>query len=508
MVKSCKVVKTGTHGESCICKESLQVLAGASDRCRQNQHQDIANTCRTVYHSKNLKRGMASRAVNFTHVIDWHIMGDRLVHWSKPGGGICVRTLRGPNGQACQFSDSTTFKLEEEIAGREIRTVFAQSLKDGDLLVTACSKPSSASSPDALHTDAVLMKVSLREENMKIYLNNDVGEHWYLIEEDNLAFRIEFPGQITCRPALGQDCAYFVQNRSTSTGKSQPRFTKVSLADGAILFSKIVPEIKEAGTIYDDGQSTIPETSDDAKASTPGRPIDVPRLDRQMVLTKSEDLAIWSDSGLRMYIFCTHTGTLLYTHDRHPNSSISMMPGHDSFWYSYYEDTPAGRCFTHRYCCFSKAHRRVLFGLPYYQNSLTSAIMDDACLDVRVEHERYNLLQATIRGSNVTVDPFTAFRIGTMDWRKHFQEAVPQWVDRMVIPYLGHNHSNDQEYVVLEPRDIPYKLVTLGRGSRVLEAEIPLAGQETEKCEMVDGYLVYSNPTTDQFLLIDFFPEW
>lgn len=435
---------------------------------------------------------MATRAVNITNVIDWHIMGDRLVYWIKPGGGICVHTLRGPNGEACKISESTTFKLKKEIGNREMMTVFVQSLKDGDLLITACSKsPSSAGSPNALHEYTFLMRVSLREERMKYYSNDDLGEYWYLIEEDNLTFGIELHGQIIGRPALGQDCAYFVQNRSTNTSKSQPRFTKISLADGTILFSKIMPEIKEAGIIHESGRSFTPELSDDAKVSNPGRAIEIPQLDRQMVLAKSEDFAIWSDPELRMYVFCTDTGTLLYTYDCDPDSSVTMCSFVNGFWYRYCRDSIAGPYFTHHFCSFSKSQGRVLFGPPLLQDNETSALMDDECIDLRVEHERYDRSVSQEWGD--TLDPFTKFRISTMEWLK----AV-----------MFNPDSEQEHHLVIEMRDLPYKLVTLGRGTRYLEAEIPFSGSDEDICQMVNGYLVYSNTLNNQLILIDFYPEW
>ena len=456
---------------------------------------------------------MATRAVNFTNVIDWHIMGDQLVYWSKPGGEICVRKLRGPDGEACKISESTTFRLKEETAGREIITVFVQSLKNHDLLVTARSKAlSSANGPDALYEDTILMRVSLQAERMKYYVNDATGESWYLIEEDNLTFSTEFPGQKICRPALGQTSAYFVQNRSTDTSRSQPRFTKVRLADGTILFSNRVPEIKEAGMIHNNGRSFTPELSNDVEASSPGRAIDIPELDRQMGLTKSEDLAIWSDPERRIYIVSTNTGTLLYTYDCCPNSSITMCSVRDGFWYIYHQDALIGRYFAHHSCYFSRTQGRVVFGPPLFQNGGIPALMDDECIDVRVVHERYNMSGSVSRGSRVTLDPFTTFRISQMDRRKYHvfpQVSTPHWMPRVVMPSPSSDLDDEQEgYQVLEARDIPYKWVTLGHGTRTLEAEIPFSGRDRDMCEMVNGYLIYSNTTNDQLLLIDFYPEW
>ena len=477
------------------------------------QHKDLSNACYTVYHLKNLKRGMATRAANFDNVIDWHIMGDQLVYACKPRGAIRVRILRGADGKACNFSEWTMFKLAKENGGRQSMPVFVQSFNNRDLFITACSKPpSSASSPDALYQDTILMRVSPHEKQRMKYRNYpSVREVWYMIGEDNLKFKIDLAGQMICKPALGQDCAYFVQNRSTDTGRNQPRFTKVSTADGTILFSKTIPEIREAGIIHDNGRSFTPVHSHDAKASHPGRAIEVPDHDKQMELTKSEDVAIWSDEELRMYIFCTDTGTLLYTYDRHSNSSVSMCLSEDGFWYGYQRPAPYGRYLTHYFCTFSKTQGRVLWGRPafQYQKSGAYPIFGDQCVDVQVKHEHVKNPESMLRNSTLTMDPLTTFHICTMETRSYQREQVPKWLNWATMPRFNSNPVQEQQhYLLLEPRDKPYKRMKLKRGNRTLNASIHFGGRETESCQMVNGYLIYTNPRINQLILIDFFPEW
>lgn len=115
--------------------------------------------------------------------------------------------------------------------------------------------------------------------------------------------------------------------------ESRPRFVKVSLTDSKIILSTSIPEIEEAGRILDKGRSVAPEGSNLKQTSTMGKPVDVPIRDFSLALTKNESTAIWSNRNMRIYVFCTETGNLVYTYDRAEDPTVTIDPVEEGFWY-------------------------------------------------------------------------------------------------------------------------------------------------------------------------------
>ena len=212
-------------------------------------------------------KGLASRAYTITGVVDWHLNEHQLAYLSA-SGLIHVRTLRHPSGLPCIPSElskfrlgDANFRLGDAVGARFGHLVYAQVTHDRDLLLTLRTRAVSArgrqrtNAASARGTDDHLLKISVSKvKTSSSILLDDDGDRYLSIGQDSVVYQLNFPDQLVCRPAISQSEMYFLQSQPMNSNECRPHFVKASISDGSTHFSVPVPEIAEAGRIYNNGK--------------------------------------------------------------------------------------------------------------------------------------------------------------------------------------------------------------------------------------------------------------
>ena len=394
---------------------------------------------------------------------------------------IRIRTLRHPSGRLCEPAELCKLRLEDTVAGHSAHVVYAQITHDRDLLLTLRTKRVSElgkrrkESAPALIVDNHILKISVSnvKSNAGFILDND-GDQYLPIDRGSVIFELILHGQSICRPAISQSDMYFMQSNSTDSIDCQPHFVKASISDGSTRFSVAVPQIAETGRIYNNGKQVRPKGTNEIQDSTPDLNIKTRQRDLSLLLTNDERFCIWSDFDDRIYIFCTNSGSLLYT--------LRHLVG-VAAWAL---DRPL----------FKHASHRILDGkLP---------------VELRVNHG----IDAIAWNFNVAVgqerDPFCTMSITPLT---SVGINLPIWLRELLLPGLDLVLISQDYYGILQA--MKWHEVTLpsrhsqANKRRLLEFEMPLIyDYQEEVFDIQIGYATCWMPKDGQLLIVDFWPSW
>lgn len=440
-----------------------------------------------VYHYSSLEVGIATRAIKFTGVYDWH-MNENAIAWTNGHDKAFIRVLKASNG--------IPISSEDEIAdfGHEpsIKIPYVQLTITGDLIV--------------LHR-------SYHKNDDAVPALNDQSQHRCPPADDVLfkltkgcaAWKMHLKGTI-CKPAVGKDAIYFVEacHEGPLDGEHGSAFKKIDLETGAVLYTSTPPEIHETGVFvrHKEGDETITPGYSKIQSPTRGRKIEVAMLDTSLKLTGNETLAVWSDVKLRIHIFSTAAGQLLFTYNRDSVTTLAVssvkphiwdilarpsIPGIDSLRLSTYDPRTeaVSYAFSSNKINSWRAHARA----PGFIDA-----------DRPVAFEFCHTPDIVFTDLNNTRDPFTSIEVVGLE-KTVAGEKI----------FLGDVVRPKKE----DPEDDEHRtLITLpaqpGKDTqrRVLDFEAPWIVGKDDFFGLVQGYLVYHNFEDQELFAIDFWPTW
>ncbi|KAL8788049.1 MAG: hypothetical protein Q9195_007463 [Heterodermia aff. obscurata] len=311
---------------------------------------------------------------------------------------------------------------------------------------------------------------------------------------------------------------YFIQSQSMHSDECRPHFVKASISDGSILFRVPIPQIAEAGRIYDNGKQVRPTGKAEIQNSRPGVHIGIKDRDVLLLLTNDQRFCIWPASDYRIYMFCTGSGNLLHIQDP-PRGALSWVrpnPNHSGFWI-----TQRGPFNTERFTiewpfCFWNLDGDSPIDQPFFNYGLYN-ILDAAQAPVALR-----ILQGTTWDRNVAggldawqsqkIDPFCTMIISPLRVAEYHARGLPLWMRELVLPNLHPSFLETQEYFGLVQIFAPQPVTLPSRDSRaterrLLEFERPLSYPE-EVYDTQAGYLTCWMPSDDHLLIVDFWPNW
>ena len=442
---------------------------------------------------------------------------------------IWVRTLRNETGDIFHTTEPKELFLNESRFGPN-QIVYVQITKEGDLLVTTCSDAASTSrdGPDSWDTcqfapvdysvTKFLVQIATPEmvsSSKAIPGTNSLGD------KDTIIFKLNFAGSKICKPAIGLEDFYFVQNLSAPSTEtpSQPRFSKALLSDGSVVYSTPIPEFFETGSHLGNGRimntlwgSTVSTTP------TAGPTIEIDAYDTSLSLIKNEAAAIWSPQSLRVYIFSTSTGSLIYTLDRQSKCPIVADPNSSGFWYSGISRATPLDTYGPPYTVYvpleiNEKVSKLDFGRPAYCPGYLGVVNNERPMGIQAIHSDIGIITGPGRISarnSQALDAFMSFEL--LPLAKHVRGSLPR-ASTDLDPIS--NLFTGPTYDVLD-KNWPSKgfKITLPRTAerdkarRPLEVQAPRWKTAKEECRLVEGYLVQWMPDHEQLLLIDFFPKW
>ena len=369
------------------------------------------------------------------------------------------------------------------MAGHSGHLVHAQITHDRDLLLTLRTERVLALGKRreklvlARTMDDHLLKISVSKvkSNASILLDDD-GDQYLPIDQDSVMFELNLPGQLICRPAVSQSDIYFLQSHSVKSNKCRPSFVKASISDGSIRFSVVVPLIAEAGRIYNNGKQVKPAGAREIQDSTPVLNIGIQDRDLSLLLTNDQRFCIWSefwsDYENRIYIFCTSSGSLLYTHD-HLFGETSWIPRN-----------------------LNLRDLKIPVGL-------------------RISHSKtwgFNATRGLHAQQSQPRDPFCTMDISPLSIGEYHALVLPLWMRELVLPDLHPSLLETGKYLSTIQNLAPHPVTLPSRDNRattrrLLEFERPL-GYLASLEDIQAGYLTYWMPGDDQLLIVDFWPNW
>lgn len=440
---------------------------------------------RAVYHYSSLELGIATRAIKFTGVYDWH-MNENATAWTNGCDKAFIRVLKASNG--------VPISSEDEIAdfGHQPSTEipYVQLTRTGDLVV--------------LHR-------SYHNQDVGVPALNDQSQHRCPPADDVLSkltkgcesWQIHLKGTI-CKPAIGKDAVYFVEAcpEGPLSGEHGPAFKKIDLATGAILYITTPPEIHETGVFvrHNRGDDTITPGNSKIQTPTRGRKIEVAMLDSSLKLAGDEALAVWSDVNLRIHIFSTAAGQILFTYNRDSSTTLAVsgikpqiwdilarpsIPGIDSLRLSTYD--PRTEAVTYAFSSPEIGSWRAHTEAPGFIDA-DRPLAFNFCHSIHMPFTDPN-----------TRDPFTTIEVVGLE-KTVVGEKIH--LGKMVRPKKDPEDEEYRTLITLPPQ--PGKDTT----RRLLEFEAPWTVGKDDHFGLVQGYLVYHNFEDKELIVIDFWPTW
>ena len=180
---------------------------------------------------------------------------------------IYVRTFRDSAEQLIVHATKKAFALMIWLTARFGGIAYAQITAGGDLLLTLNSRPrerkrkTAAKASVQIRTSAHLVRLSMARLKTKSSRTLDSGEEYIPVEKDSVKLKLCIPGQRICRPAVNQNEAYLIHNRSSASSKSDPYFVKINSSDGFVIFKTEIPQSAKSGRILENGRKVVPKTS-------------------------------------------------------------------------------------------------------------------------------------------------------------------------------------------------------------------------------------------------------
>lgn len=410
------------------------------------------------------------------------------------------------------------------MAARFGHLVYAQITHDGDLLLTLRTRAVSArgkqreNAASAHGTDDHLLKVSVSKvKTSSSILLDDDGDQYLSIDQDSVVYQLNFPDQLVCRPAISQSEMYFLQSEPTRSYECRPHFVKASISDGSTHFSVPVPQIAEAGRIYNNGKQVRATGEGEIQSSTPGFRIWVQDRDISLLLTNDQRFCIWSDIEFRVYIFCTGSGSLLYTQDRKWGELSWIHPNHSGFWLTQRDPFNTDRyTIEWPYCCWKMDSDSPPVGEPFFSDGLCN-ILDAAQVpvDLRV-HRGLNWDRNTAgelhAWESQKIDPFCTMSISPLKIKEYDAVDLPLWMRELVLPNLDPSFLESGKSFGILQKLPPYQVTLPSRDSRATERRLLEFDRELSPSEEVygtqAGYLTCWMPLDNHLLIVDFWPNW
>lgn len=435
---------------------------------------------------------MATRAIKISGVHDWHLNGKAVV-WTNRTEKIFTRTLKGADGTPINSEDEVVDQDSESLNFDE--TPYVLLSKTGDLVILNRSYLPNSNVSDPSNSPA-----------QHRYSSNQccppVVDRLTKITRQVKQWTLELEGSI-CKPAMGNDALYFMETRlklHVSCGiSSGTAFKKVNLEDGKVRYSAFLPEVYETGVyVRQDQVYKGPSSGPWIEKLTPGRQINVATFDTSLKLAGNEELAVWSDAKQRVHIFSTATGQILFTYDRHFESTLAVSATKPQLWdimnYVSVLGNHAIRVTTY--------DTRTEALIPSY--TLGSDFIDNVPLDESpffdVDrpvafgfHHSMNILDDNTR------DPFSTIEIFGLEKAVFGEEIILGDVIRS-----GKNDEEGYEGTLITLPAVPSK----GTKRRLLELETPWMVGDDDFFGLVEGYLVYHHFADKELILIDFWPTW
>ena len=444
----------------------------------------------TVYHHRSLQLAQASRAIKFSGVYDWSLNGNAIA-WVGGSNQVFTRLLKAPNGCPISSSDEMIDLEPEVLPNHWIPYVLLT--KRGDSVVLHRFYDNVDDAPAQKPILNLPLSRCPRSVD-KLAKITSTGKQWTLKLEGSI-----------CKPAVGKDALYFMEDQSQGQADTNCKttFNKVSLANGRLMYSQAPPEIEETGIFVRHDQAYKgSEPSIKVGSPTPGRKIEIMALDTSLKLAGNEEVAVWSDSMLRVHVFSTATGHVLFTYDRQCDTILMASAIRPQVWdasfhldlagfptlrvASYDTSTETLTCAPKQADYFAEPHP---WRAPCFIDADRPVIMD-LCHDFLDSIGGYNFESR---------DPFTTVEVAGLE------KAVLD--GEIVLGDITRPRKNDKE-------EDSRALVTLpslpghGPQRRLLELEAPWTMDDRDFFGLVEGYLVYYNFADKELILIDFWPSW
>ena len=445
-------------------------------------------TTTSVYHYESLQLGLATRAIKFDGVYDWHLNGNALI-WSNGYDKASIRVLKAPNGTPL-FSEDEVVQFDRSIPPYRSMQPFyeipyVQLTKTGDLIVLFRSYIPDANGHETIEDPSQYR--CPRSIDVLTKMTTD-GVQWQLLLRGSI-----------CKPAIGKDAVYFMEARPEGQfcGDHGPAFKKVSLATGIVSYSTFPPEINETGVFVRRDQEDNATSSGHSKVQTPtpGRKIQVAKLDTSLKLAGNETLAVWSDLNQRIHIFSTANGQILFTYNRQDHTTLAVsaikpqiwdicsrpdIPGIDAVRLTTYDVRTEALTYS-----FTSGEKRAQQAAPRFLDA-DRPVAFDLCHSMNILDDK-------------TRDPFTTMEIVGLE--KTISEDRITLGD-VVRPEKVEDDSEESTFVTLPPKP--------GQGNkrRVLELEAPWMVGKDDFFGLVDGYLIYHNLADKELIVVDFWPNW
>jgi len=441
-----------------------------------------------VYHYSSLELGLATRAIKFTGVYDWHI-NHNAIAWTNGSDKAFIRVLKASNGIPTSSEDEG-ISIADFGHQPPTQISYVQLTKTGDLVVLRRSYLEQSEVVEALkdpsqhrcpRADDVLSRLTRGSELWQIHLKGTI-----------------------CKPAIGKDAVYFVEAcpEGQADGEHGLAFKKVDLATGAVLYTTTPPEIHETGVFvrHNQGDDTIAPGSSKIQIPTRGRKIEVAMLDTSLKLAGDEALAVWSDVNLRIHIFSTAAGQILFTYNRDSLTTLAVsgvkpqiwdilarsnILGIDSLRLSTYD--PRTEAVTYAFSGVALDTWRVHSQAPGFMDA-DRPVAFDFCHSIHMPFTDLN-----------TRDPFTTMEIVGLD-----KTVVGDTIllGEVVRPQKDPEDEEHRTLITLPPQS------DKDTKRRLLEFEAPWIVGKDDFFGLVQGYLVYHNFEDKELIVIDFWPTW
>lgn len=446
---------------------------------RSRLHLKTKSLTIAVYHFSSLELGIATRAFRFTGVYNWH-MNENALAWTNGHDKAFIRVLKASNRVPISSED----KIADFGHEPSIKIPYVQLTRTGDLVV--------------LHR-------SYRDHNDIVPALNDQPHDDVLSKRTNgcEVWKLLLKGT-TCKPVVGKDAVYFMEAcpEGSLHGEHGPAFKKVDLANGAVLYTTTPPEIQETGVFvrHKNGEDTITPGDSKVKTPTQGRKIEVAMLDTSLKLAGDEALAVWSDLHLRIHIFSTAAGQILFTYNRESLTTLAVSSVKPQIWDILARPSIPGIDFI-RLSTYDPRTETVAYAFSSSKFDSWRAHKEAPGFIDADRPVAFNLCHTPgmLFTDLDTRDPFTTIEVVGLEKTVAGEKIL---LGDVVRPKKDAEEEEYRTLITLPPQ--PGK----DTHRRVLEFEAPWMVGKEDVFELVQGYLVYHNFEDKELFVIDFWPTW